>query len=199
MQNHLAPILCLEESTNFWPFSVLESWQANCNGAELCWQEIEFIILHFYVFSSNFHFSTLFQHFGERYIKFIVTYCNTKCGNRNIWLLLIVSGKLTSDSNKLSDYKVWWFPFVLCGVIFWWPSRTILYPARRLCCQVLSNFQESSFTFFSLDLAITHFYWTNIQLTLTHWFSWSWKLWECFACFPKSFTMHSLFFLRSWF
>ena len=140
MQNHLAPILCLEESTNFWPFSVLESWQANCNGAELCWQEIEFIILHFYVFSSNFHFSTLFQHFGERYIKFIVTYCNTKCGNRNIWLLLIVSGKLTSDSNKLSDYKVWWFPFVLCGVIFWWPSRTILYPARRLCCQVLSNF-----------------------------------------------------------
>ena len=165
MQKHLAPILCLEESTNFWPFSVLESWQANCNGAELCWQEIEFIILHFYVFSSNFHFSTLFQHFGERYIKFIVTYCNTKCGNRNIWLLLIVSGKLTSDSNKLSDYKVWWFPFVLCGVIFWWPSRTILYQAaRRLCCQVLSNFQESSFTFclgyhsFLLNKYSAHFY-----------------------------------------
>ena len=41
--------------------------------------------------SSNFHPSTLFQHFGEQYIKFIVTYCNTKRGKRNIWLLLIVS------------------------------------------------------------------------------------------------------------
>ena len=46
------------------------------------------------VFSSNFHLSTLFQHFGGQYIKFIVTYCNTKRGKRNIWLLLIVSTNL---------------------------------------------------------------------------------------------------------
>ena len=46
------------------------------------------------MFSSNFHLSTLFQHFGGQYIKFIVTYCNTKRGKRNIWLLLIVSTNL---------------------------------------------------------------------------------------------------------
>ena len=48
----------------------------------------------YYVFSFNFHLSTLFQHFGGQYIKFIVTYCNTKRGKRNIWLLLIVSTNL---------------------------------------------------------------------------------------------------------
>ena len=101
-----------------------------------------FIILHFYVFSSNFHLSTLFQHFGERYIKFIVTYCNTKCGNQNIWLLLIVSTKSTSNWNRFSDnIKSDYFNLFSC---------TVQKPPspRRLCCQVLSNFWESSFTFF---------------------------------------------------
>ena len=115
------------------------------------------LLFFIYVFSSNFHLSTLFQHFGERYIKFIVTYCNTKCGNQNIWLLLIVSGKLTSDWNKLSDYQVWWFQFFMQSNLLMTfqsgSSRTLLYPAGRLCCQVLSNFQESSFTFFSLVLS----------------------------------------------
>ena len=70
--------------------------------------------------------------FGERYIKFIVTYCNTKCGNRNIWLLLIVSGKSTSDRNEFSDLFQVLFNFCFQTIFLKDPSVGVFPGLQRL-------------------------------------------------------------------
>ena len=153
MQKHLTLILCLELSQSLDLPSIavsaflvilVEFDKSETNKILLCSLVDKKLCLLFfiYVFSSNFHLSTLFQHFGERYIKFIVTYCNTKCGNQNIWLCLQYRRNLQAieiDSQIISSLII--ASCFLCRVQK--PPSP-----KRLCCQVLSNFQESSFTFF---------------------------------------------------
>ena len=112
------------------------------------------------MFLSNFHLSTLFQHFGGQYIKFIVTYCNTKRGKRNIWLLLIVSTNLHQIKKNTAFPKTENFvEFISRNV---WRQSQVMF-MWALCYIFFYNFLKPAKVFFSWEHFVMRFYYNFLK------------------------------------